>query len=58
MIMMNPKVIDTFVGVGAPALGLITSMQAQLEYWLRIGSLVLGIAVALVSLVRLFSKKR
>lgn len=56
--MMNPKVIDTFVGVGAPALGLITSMQAQLEYWLRIGSLVLGIAVALVSLVRLFSKKR
>ena len=53
---MNPRIIDSLVGMAAPTLGLITSMQEQFEYWLRVGSLVVGIAVGLASLYRLISK--
>jgi|TARA_R100000084_G_scaffold106967_2_gene66014 ABC-type nickel/cobalt efflux system permease component RcnA len=51
-----PKVIDSLVGMAAPMLGLITSMQEQFEYWLRVGSLIVGIAVGLVSLYRVLKK--
>jgi len=54
--MINPRIIDSLVGMAAPTLGLITSMQEQFEYWLRVGSLVVGIAVGLASLYRLISK--
>ena len=54
--MINPRFIDSLVGMAAPTLGLITSMQEQFEYWLRVGSLVVGIAVGLASLYRLLSK--
>jgi hypothetical protein len=55
--MMNsPKVIESLVGMAAPMLGLITSMQEQLEYWLRVGSLVVGLTVGLASLYRLIKK--
>ena len=50
------KVIDSLVGMGAPMLGLITSMQEQFEYWLRVGSLNVGISVGLVSLYRVLKK--
>ena len=53
---MNPRIIDSLVGMGAPTLGLITSMQEQFEYWLRIGSLLVGITVGLVSLYRVIKK--
>ena len=42
--------------MAAPTLGLITSMQEQFEYWLRVGSLVVGITVGLVSLYRVLKK--
>ena len=54
--MINPRIIDSLIGMAAPTLGLITSMQEQFEYWLRVGSLVVGIAVGLASLYRLLSK--
>ena len=54
--MMNPRIIDSLVGMAAPMLGLITSMQEQFEYWLRVGSLLVGIAVGLVSLYRVIKK--
>jgi len=54
--MMNPRVIDSLVGMAAPTMGLITSMQEQFEYWLRVGSLLVGIAVGLVSLYRVIKK--
>jgi len=54
--MMNPRVIDSLVGMAAPTMGLITSMQEQFEYWLRIGSLLVGITVGLVSLYRVLRK--
>jgi len=37
-------------------MGLITSMQEQFEYWLRVGSLLVGITVGLVSLYRVIKK--
>ncbi len=54
--MMNPRVIDSLVGMAAPTMGLITSMQEQFEFWLRIGSLLVGITVGLVSLYRVLRK--
>jgi xanthine/uracil permease len=53
---MNPRFIDSLVGMAAPTMGLITSMQEQFEYWLRVGSLLVGIAVGLVSLYRVIKK--
>ena len=54
--MINPRIIDSLVGMAAPTLGLITSMQEQFEFWLRIGSLLVGITVGLVSLYRVIKK--
>ena len=56
--MINPRIIASLIGMAAPTLGLITSMQEQFEYWLRVGSLVVGIAVGLASLYRLLSKRK
>ena len=42
--------------MAAPVLGLVTSMQEQFEYWLRVGSLVVGIGVGLASLYRIIKK--
>ena len=50
------KVLDSLVGMAAPMLGLITSMQEQFEYWLRVGSLIVGITVGIASLYRLVKK--
>ena len=56
--MINPRIIDSLVGMAAPMLGLITSMQEQFEYWLRVGSLIVGITVGLASLYSLLSKRK
>tara|TARA_R100001440_G_scaffold66123_1_gene87086 strand:+ start:84 stop:257 length:174 start_codon:yes stop_codon:yes gene_type:complete len=56
--MNSSKVLDTLLGVAMPTIGVATSLQEQLEYWLRITSLFLGIAVAAVSLYRLIFKHR
>ena len=45
------------VGSVAPVLGLITSMQDQIEWGLRITSLVIGIVVGLLSLRKLLKKR-
>jgi len=54
---MNPRIIDSLVGMAAPTLGLITSMQEQFEYWLRVGSLVIGITVGVASLYRILKRR-
>ena len=43
-------------GTLAPALGVVTSFQEQLEWGLRMTSLTIGIAVGLLSLFRLLKK--
>lgn len=46
------------VGTASPVLGVITSFQEQLEWHLRIASLVVGLAVGVLSLVALVRKLR
>jgi hypothetical protein len=43
-------------GTVAPALGVVTSFQEQLEWGLRMTSLTIGIIVGLISLFRLIKK--
>ena len=50
-------VLHGIVGSVAPTLGLITSMQEQMEWGLRITSLVIGIIVGLLSLLKLIKKR-
>jgi len=54
--MNSSKVLDTLLGTITPTLAVAASFQEQLEYWLRISSLILGILVASVSLYRLLFK--
>ena len=54
--MINTRIFDSLIGMAAPVIGLITSMQEQFEYWLRVGSLIVGIAVWLASLYRIVRK--
>jgi len=54
--MNESRMFDSFIGVTATSIGFITSVQEQLEYGLRITSLVIGIAVGLFSLYRIIKK--
>ncbi len=50
------RALDAVVGIAAPALGVITSLQEQVEYALRVCSLLVGIAVGAVALYRSLKK--
>jgi hypothetical protein len=50
------RAVDSIVGVAAPLLGVITSLQEQVEYALRITSLLVGIAVGGIALYRALRK--
>lgn len=58
--MRHPIDIDyTFkaiVGIASPVLGVITSLQEQIEWTLRIASLLVGLAVGVMSLVAMVRK--
>jgi len=47
-----------FVGTLSPFLGIVTSFQEQIEWHLRIASLLVGIAVGVFSLVGMIRKLR
>lgn len=49
---MNGRFIDNIVGPTAPILGVITSFQENIEYGLRVFSLVIGILIGLIHLYR------
>lgn len=49
-------VLHGVAGTVAPALGVITSFQEQLEWGLRMTSLTIGIIVGLLSLFKLIRK--
>ena len=51
-------VSKAIVGIASPALGLITSFQEQIEWHLRVASLLVGLAVGLMSLVAMARKLR
>ena len=54
------EIMKGAVGLMAPVLGVLTSLQEGIEYYMRLGALAGGMAVSLltaVSIVRGWSKK-
>lgn len=49
--MKENQIIKGLFGVVAPVSGLTVSVLAQVEAWLRIGSLLVGISVGIVTLL-------
>jgi len=50
------RTVDSVVGIVAPLLGILTSLQEQVEYALRVCSLLIGIAVGSLALYRALKK--
>jgi hypothetical protein len=50
-------VLHGIAGTVAPALGVVTSFQEQLEWGLRMTSLTIGLVVGLLSLWNLLKKR-
>jgi hypothetical protein len=51
-------VSKAIVGIASPVVGVITSFQEQVEWHLRIASLLVGLAVGLMSLAAMVRKWR
>jgi hypothetical protein len=49
-------IFDAFIGITATSFGLITSYQEQLEYNLRIASLIAGLLVAVLTTIRIIKR--
>ena len=49
---------NAIIGTASPVLGVITSYQEQIEWHLRLASLVIGLAVGIMSLVAMVRKMR
>ena len=60
--MRQPIDIDyvskAIVGMASPLLGLVTSYQEQIEWHLRVASLLVGLLVGIMSLVSMVKKMR
>jgi NO-binding membrane sensor protein with MHYT domain len=51
-------VSKAIVGIASPVVGVITSFQEQIEWHLRVASLLVGLAVGAMSLVAMARKLR
>jgi len=51
-------VFKAIIGMASPVLGLVTSYQEQIEWHLRIASLLVGLLVGILSLVSMVRKMR
>jgi hypothetical protein len=60
--MRHPIDIDyvskAIIGIASPVIGVITSLQEQIEWTLRVASLLVGLAVGVMSLVSMARKLR
>ncbi len=60
--MRQPIDIDyvskAIVGIASPVMGVLTSFQEQIEWHLRVSSLLVGLAVGILSLVSMAKKMR
>jgi hypothetical protein len=60
--MRQPIDIDyvskAFIGMASPVVGLVTSYQEQIEWHLRVASLLVGLLVGILSLVSMVRKLR
>ena len=54
---MNDSLFIPLIGAVSPTIGFLLSYQDQLEYWLRVLSLVGGIAVAAVTIYKMLKSK-
>ena len=50
--------LKAIVGIASPVVGVITSLQEQIEWTLRVYSLAVGLLVGLMSLVSMWKKLR
>jgi len=51
-------IFKAIVGVASPVIGVLTSMQHQIEWTLRVASLAVGLIVGIMSLVGMIKKLR
>ncbi|MFM2170166.1 MAG: hypothetical protein RI957_395 [Verrucomicrobiota bacterium] len=51
-------ILKAIVGVASPVIGVITSLQEQVEWTLRVASLIVGLIVGIMSLVGMVKKMR
>lgn len=51
-------ILKAIVGIASPLVGVITSLQEQIEWTLRVSSLVVGLLVGLMSLAGMIRKMR
>jgi hypothetical protein len=51
-------ILKAIVGVASPVIGVITSLQEQIEWTLRMASLLVGLAVGIMSLIAMIKKMR
>jgi hypothetical protein len=62
MTMRHPIDIDyifkAIVGIASPVIGVLTSMQHQIEWTLRVASLLVGLIVGVMSLISMIKKMR
>ena len=60
--MRHPIDIDyifkAIVGIASPVIGVLTSMQEQVEWTLRVASLLVGLIVGVMSLISMIKKMR
>jgi hypothetical protein len=54
---MDSDAFHTFIGTSAPAMAVLISFS-EVEAWLRIASLVLGICIGAVSLYKMLKSKK
>ena len=50
--------MKSIIGTASPVFGVITSLQEQIEWHLRVASLVVGLAVGVLSVIGLWRKLR
>jgi hypothetical protein len=51
-------ILKAIVGIASPMIGVITSLQEQVEWTLRVASLIVGLIVGIMSLVGMMKKMR
>jgi hypothetical protein len=51
-------ILKAIVGIASPMIGVITSLQEQVEWTLRVASLIVGLIVGIMSLVSMVKKMR
>ncbi len=51
-------ILKAIVGVASPVIGVSTSPQEQVEWTLRVASLIVGLIVGIMSLVGMVKKMR